>query len=175
MGWLNHPSSHLPTLFSSSTPSPLHLLPTLQVQDQVYPFSAETIDGFQTWGGGIYLTYRLLLLLYILYEVRQVYLIENRPIKLQLYIGLVIVYIVWFCYLPLVVIIACFIYPVERGRVISASILTFDFLISAVMVFLFWPRCSIHYFQFDSYINELRKLKLSLKAYGLSNSEARLI
>ena len=155
--------------------SPLLSFSHLQVQDQVYPLSTETINGFQTWGGGIYLAYRLLLLLYILYEVRQVYLIENRPTKLHLYVGLVVVYIVWFCYLPLVVVIVCFINPVERGRVISASILTFDLLINGVMVILFCPWCSNHYFQFNSYLNELRALKLTLKAYSVSNSEARLI
>ena len=167
---LAFPPLSSPHLLSPSLSS-LHL----QVQDQVYPLSTETINGFQTWGGGIYLAYRLLLLLYILYEVRQVYLIENHPTKLHLYVGLVVVYVVWFCYLPLVVVIVCFINPVERGRVVSASILTFDLLINGVMVILFCPWCSNHYFQFDSYLNELRTLKLTLKAYGVSNSEARLI
>lgn len=156
----------------------LHCIPPPpQIQDQVYPFSAETENNFQTWAGGLYLTYRLLLLLYILYEVRQVYLIENRTLTLRLYIGLMVVYVVWFCYLPLVIIITVFINPVEREKVVSTSILTFDLLMNIVMVLLFCPLWSNLYFQFDSHINELRRLSSSLKAYGItrSGSTSRLI
>ena len=147
-------------------------LPSLspQIQDQVYPYSAGTENEFQTWAGGLYLGYRLLLLLYILFEVRQVYLIENRTLTLRLYIGLVVVYVVWFCYLPLFVIIASVINPVQSGKVVSTSILTFDLLMDTVMVLLFCPLWSNLYFQFDSHINELRRFSSSLKAYGLSRS-----
>ena len=142
----------------------------MQVQEVVFPFSAEQRDTHQTWAGGLYLTYRLILLLYILWELRQIYLIENRRFKLILYRCLLVLYVVWFCYLPVAVVIASFVNALERSRVIVVFILTFDLVMNSVMVLLFCPKWSQHFFQFSSHLNSLtrvtvRRMKTSVANY----------
>lgn len=134
--------------------------PLLQVQEVVFPFSAEQRDIHQTWAGGLYITYRLILLLYILWELRQIYLIENRRLKLVLYLCLVVLYVVWFCYLPVAVAIASFLNALERSRVIVVFILTFDLVMNSVMVLLFCPKWSQHFFQFNHHLNSLARVRM---------------
>ena len=147
-----------------------------QVQELVFPFSAQPRDFYQTWAGGLYLAYRLVLLLYIMWEMRQIYLIENRRFKLILYRALIVLYIVWFCYLPFFVTIASLLNPLERTRVIGVSVLTFDLVINLVMVLLMCPKWSQQYFQFTSHLNYLsrvtmRKIKTGITHYRtISNS-----
>jgi len=120
----------------------------------------------------VYLAYRLFILLYILYELRQVYLIENRPTALRLYAILVVCYIIWFLYLPLLTIVGVAINPVRRGMVMTTVYLIFDFLINVGMVVLFCPFMSKRYFQFEHYINVLSRSSnyRSLKSYGGSDT-----
>ena len=131
-----------------------------QVKETLFPFSAEREDSFQTWAGGLHLAYRLILLLYILWEMRQIYLIENRKLKLVLYRWLLFFYIVWFTYLPGVVILAAILNPLERARVVGVSLLFFDFLANVAMVLLFCPKWSQVYLQFGSDLNILARVKL---------------
>lgn len=79
--------------------------------------------GYQSWAGGVYLIYRLFILIYILYEMRQVYLIENRCTALRLYIILAVCYVIWFLYLLLLTVVAVAINPVRRG-IVMTSVLT---------------------------------------------------
>lgn len=140
-----------------------------QVEELVFPFSACQRDHHQSWAGGLYLAYRLLLLLYILWEMRQIYLIENRHFKLVLYRALLCLYIVWFCYLPLIVAITSFINVLERARVIAVSILTFDLVANLVMVLLMCPKWSQQYFQFTSHLNTLARVSMK-RVRGSSSS-----
>ena len=92
---------------------------------------------------------------------------------------LAVFFIVWFCYLPLVVLIAIPINPLERLKVISTLELGVDFLANTAMVVLFCPQWSDLYFQFNSHINQLARLSFelkdqSLKSYGSSSSVASL-
>ena len=136
----------------------------------MFPFSAERVDVYHTWAGGLYVAYRLLLLIYILYEMRQVYLIENRHLKLILYRCLLVLYLLWFCYLPVGVIVARILDALERQRVIAASVLTFDLLINAVMVLLFCPKWSDQYFQFNSHLNYLTRVSMKRSKMTQYNS-----
>lgn len=146
------------------------------MKETVFPFTADRRDNHQTWASGVYLAYRLILLLYILWEMRQIYLIENRRFKLILYRCLLVLYIAWFCYLPVAVIIASCLNALQRPRVIVVFILTFDLIVNFVMVLLFCPKWSQQYFQFSSHLNYLtrftvRNTKSSLTHYHtLSNS-----
>ena len=126
----------------------------------MFPFSADEHDNYQTWAGGLYLAYRLLLFLYILWEMRQIYLIENRRFKLILYRALITLFVIWFCYLPVAVTIASLLNPLERTRVIGVSVLTFDLVINLVMVLLMCPKWSQHYFQFTSHLNTLSRVTM---------------
>ena len=126
----------------------------------MFPFSTYQEDDYQTWAGGLYLAYRLLLLLYVLWEMRQIYLIENRRFKLVLYQVLIGIFILWFCYLPVAVVIASLLNVLERARVIGVSILTFDLVINLVMVLLMCPKWSQSYFQFTSHLNALSRVTM---------------
>ena len=119
------------------------------------------MDVYQTWAGGLYLAYRLLLLLYILWEMRQIYLIENRHFRLILYRILIILYIIWFSYLPVAVIIASALNVLQRARVIVVCVLTFDLVINFTMVLLMCPKWSQQYFQFSSHLNMLTRVTMS--------------
>lgn len=142
------------------------------VSEQVYPLSLSLYHSYQSWVGGIYLAYRLFILFYLLYEMRQVYMIEIRPTALWLYVILAVCYIVWFSYLPLITLITLGINPVRRLLVMSAVYQVFDFLINFGMVVLFCPRWANKFFQFSSYINVLSQspyVYTNLKAYGSSS------
>lgn len=140
-----------------------------QIAEQVYPLNLSFYIGYQSWAGGLYLLYRLFVLVYLLYEMRQVYIIEIRPAALWLYIILAVGYIVWFCYLPLLTLVALSINPLRRLLVMSSVYFLFDFLINLGMVVLFCPRWSSKFFQFNNYINILSQspyMYKSLKSYG---------
>jgi hypothetical protein len=143
----------------------------LQLSEQVYPLNLSLYHSYQSWVGGFYLGYRLFIFIYLLYEMRQVYMIENRRTALNLYIVLAVCYLIWFCYLPIVILLTLAANPVRRLLVISTVYLLADFLINFGMVFLFCPRWANKYFQFNSYINLLNQpshMYRSLKAYGTS-------
>lgn len=139
------------------------------MKETLFPFSAEQTDIHQTWAGGLYLAYRLLLLLYLLWEMRQIYLIENRKFKLILYRCFLVLYVVWFSYLPVAVIIASCLNALERQRVIVVCILTLDLLVNFVMVLLFCPRWSQQYFQFSSHLNYLTTVSMRTTKTGLTH------
>lgn len=141
----------------------------LQVSEQVYPLLVGLYHGYQSWAGAVYLTYRLFILLYLLFEMRQVYLIEIRHSALWLYRILAVCYVVWFCYLPFVTVFLLLANPVLRLLALSTFYLVFDFLINLGMVVLFCPRWSNKFFQFNSFINVLSGTPYvykSLKSYG---------
>ena len=134
------------------------------MKEQVYPLNTQVEHSFQSWAGGIYLLYRILVLAYSLYGMRQMYLIENRPTKLKLYIVLSIIYVIWFSYLPVAVILAFAANPVLRYVALRTIILLFDLFINVFMLVLFCPRWSDKFFQFESHINVLSKISGTYKS-----------
>ena len=149
-----------------------------QVQHEVFPLSVSTSHTFQSWPGGLYLAYRLVLLAYIVYEMRQIYLVENRPEKLKLYFSLSFVYVTWFCYLPVVVFIISFINPLIKLRVVTLFMLIFDLLANVGAVVLFAPRWAKLIFQFDSHLNTVHPSGykgLTNFYYGSSDSHTNVI
>ena len=116
----------------------------------------------------------MIVLIYSLYGMRQMYLIENRATKLKLYIVLAIVYLVWFIYLPVAVILAFAVNPVLRFLFLRSIILVFDLSINLFMVGLFCPKWSDKFFQFDSHINQLSKTSYS-KLSGSYGSAPQII
>ena len=126
-----------------------------QCKEQIYPLNSQVDHYFQSWVGALYLIYRMIVLIYSLYGMRQMYLIENRGTKLKLYIVLAIVYLIWFTYLPVAVILAFAASPVLRYMFLRSIILVFDLFINVFMLGLFCPKWSDKFFQFDSHINKL--------------------
>ena len=96
--------------------------------------------------------------------------------KLVLYRILLVFYLIWFLYLPLIVVIAVFVNPLERLKVIQTSSLIVDVLANGTMILLFCPWWSDWYFQFKSEINELSRISFRLedharlKTYGSSST-----
>ena len=135
----------------------------------MYPLLLSLYHSYQSWVGGAYLAYRLFILVYLLYEMRQVYLIEIRPAALWLYRILAVCYVVWFCSLPLATLLFLALNPVHRFLAMATCYLIFDFLINLGMVVLFCPRWADRFFQFSSYINVLSRSTYryeNLKQYG---------
>ena len=95
-----------------------------------------------------------------MWEIRQIYLVENKRFRLVLYRTLAVLYVVWFCYLPVAVIIASILNPLERPRIVVVFILTFDLVINLVMVLLMCPKWSQLYFQFSSHLNSLTRVTM---------------
>ena len=129
----------------------------LQVKEQVYPLNTQLEHSFQSWVGGLYLIYRMIVMVYSLYGMRQMYLIENRPTKLRLYIVLSIIYVIWFVYLPVAVILSFAVNPVLRYMTLRAIILVFDLFINVFMLALVCPKWSDKFFQFKSHLNMLSR------------------
>lgn len=143
-------------------PSPIANSPShAQVKEQVYPLNTFVEHPLQSWVGAVYLIYRMIVLVYSLYGMRQMYLIENRTAKLKLYVVLCVVYIIWFVYLPLAVILLFAATPVLRYMSLRTIILLFDLFINVFMLTLFCPKWSDKFFQFKSHINVLSMSKSS--------------
>ena len=140
------------------------------MQHEVYPYNTWDTEPYQSWAGALDLAYRLFLLFYLLFELRQVYLTENSRIKLNLYRFFIVFFLTWFCYLPLIVIIAVGVNPVLRSTVINTVRLLFDLLATAIMMLLFVPRWAGAYFQFyntDFYISlHLPSINKAVQMYG---------
>ena len=135
----------------------------------MFPLSISLYYSYQSWPGVVYLIYRSFILIYLLYEMRQVYLIENRPTALKLYIILAISYIIWFTYLPFFTVLNLAVNPVKRPLTMTTIYLIFDLLINLGMVVLFCPLWAHKYFQFKNHINLLsqsRYLYKNLRVYG---------
>ena len=108
--------------------------------------------------------YRIIVLIYSLYGMRQMYLIENRATKLKLYIVLSVIYIIWFLYLPIAVLLLFAVNPVLRYLTLRTIILLFDLFINVFMLALFCPKWSDKFFQFESHLNMLNKFSGSYKS-----------
>lgn len=111
-------------------------------------------NPYQEWAGGLLLAWRLVTLIYALYELRSTYLQEDDPVRVRLYIVFLVGCVVWFVYLPIVVIVAAVLNPVYRLLLISTSIRVMDFVGFLGMTILLYPRWSHRYFQFDHWFTE---------------------
>ena len=111
-------------------------------------------NPYQEWAGGLLLAWRLVTLIYALYELRSTYLQEDDPVRIRLYIVFLVGCLIWFMYLPIVVIIAAVLNPVYRTMLISTSIRVMDFAGFLSMTILLYPQWSHRYFQFSHWFTE---------------------
>lgn len=93
-------------------------------------------------------------LIYTLIELRSTYLQEDDPVRVRIYIIFLIACVVWFCYLPVVVIIAAILNPVYRMLLISTSIRVMDFTGFLGITIFLYPCWSYQYFQFSHWYTE---------------------
>ena len=111
-------------------------------------------NPYQEWAGGLLLACRLLTLIYALYELRSTYLQEDDPVRIRLYMIFLVGCVVWFTYLPIVVIIAAVVNPVYRTLMISTSVRIMDFIGFLSMTIFLYPHWSHRYFQFSHWFTE---------------------
>lgn len=64
------------------------------------------VDEWQTWPGFLILGFRLIIMLWFLMEMRQTFRLERDEEKMQFYLHFGAGYLVWFVYLPILVIIS---------------------------------------------------------------------
>lgn len=110
----------------------------------------EDIDEYQTWPGGLSLVIRLLIMVWFIYELRITMLYEHNKTKLQFFLHFGASSLVWFVYLPLLVLIAIQISALWRFKLMLGITYSVDFLAFAIMAHLLWPTRSEQYFHLAS-------------------------
>lgn len=110
----------------------------------------EDIDEYQTWPGGLSLVVRLMIMAWFIYELRTTMLYEHNKQKLQFFLHFGASSLVWFVYLPLLVLIAIQISALWRFKLMLGITYSVDFLAFAIMAHLLWPTRSEQYFQLSS-------------------------
>jgi len=81
-----------------------------------------------------------------LWNLRNTIRLESLPEKRTFYIVFGAAYTLWFLLLPLIVLIAAFLAPWVRFRIITAMMITSDFLGLSALAFLMWPSRAANYF-----------------------------
>uniref|UniRef100_T1JGC1 GPR180/TMEM145 transmembrane domain-containing protein n=1 Tax=Strigamia maritima TaxID=126957 RepID=T1JGC1_STRMM len=110
----------------------------------------QDIDEYQTWPGGLSLLIRLSIMAWFLFELRTTMLYEHNKQKLQFFLHFGASSLVWFVYLPLLVLIAIHISALWRFKLMLGIMYSVDFVAFAVMTHLLWPTRSEQYFQLSS-------------------------
>lgn len=110
----------------------------------------DDIDEYQTFPGWIMLIFRLIIMVWFLYELRSTMLDENDRAKLRFYVHFGAGILVWFVYLPVVALIALQISALWRAKLLLGITSSADFFAFAIMAHLLWPTRSEQYFQLAS-------------------------
>lgn len=121
------------------------LFVTFFPQTSLNEFSGRS--AYQSIPGGFILALRCLILIWFLYELRNSYLQENVPEKLNLYRFLGVFYTFWFIYLPVAVGALSDIDVLYQFKVIFGTLHSADFVSLAAMAWLLWPSRSKAYFK----------------------------
>jgi hypothetical protein len=107
------------------------------------------IDEWQTWPGWLILTFRLIIMFWFLWELRETFRAERDAVKTKFYLHFGAGFLVWFVYLPLLTLVCSQVSSLWRYKaIISVSYLA-DFLSLCVMVHLLWPTRSYLIFNID--------------------------
>ena len=125
----------------------------LQVLQEVFPYMTWPDHPYNSWVGWVYQSYRILLFIYLLYELWHSYQQENNPLVLNIYRLFAVGFVVWFGYLPITVGALYAANTLEWTRVILSASLFFDLAANFILVILFCPLWSDYYFQFNSHLN----------------------
>ncbi|XP_012941217.2 transmembrane protein 145 [Aplysia californica] len=99
-------------------------------------------DEWQSWPGYATLAFRIVVMFWFLYELRQTYGYRNID-EMSFVIHFGAFYLVWFCYLPILALITTQVSPLWRYKTIISINYAVDILAYAVLVHLFWPARSI--------------------------------
>lgn len=140
----------------------------LFVWNQVEVDSISDIDEWQTWPGFLILAFRIIIMLWFLWELRETFHFEHGEKKTKFYLHFGAGFLVWFVYLPLVAIICTQLSALWRYKTILSVSYAADFLSLCVMIHLLWPTRSYLFFNLKHL--KAQNLQLdSLEFAGLSN------
>ncbi|XP_013067214.2 uncharacterized protein LOC106055487 [Biomphalaria glabrata] len=99
-------------------------------------------DEWQTWPGYATLAFRIVVMFWFLYELRQTFGLTARDdMTFVMHFGAF--FLVWFSYLPALALITLQVSPLWRYKTILSINYAVDILAYAVLVHLFWPARSI--------------------------------
>ncbi|XP_054153042.1 uncharacterized protein LOC128951794 [Oppia nitens] len=106
----------------------------------------EEIDEYHTFPGWISLGFRVILMMWFLYELRLSMMLEQDQRRLKFYLHFGAGILVWFVHLPLVAMVALQIELMWRYKLISGFSSAADFLAYAIVAHLMWPTRQNHHF-----------------------------
>ena len=78
-------------------------------------------DEWQTWPGYLILTFRVLVMMWFLWEMRETFLLERVPEKHRFYLHFGAGFLVWFVYLPILALICSQISALWRYKTILSK------------------------------------------------------
>ncbi|KAH9497822.1 hypothetical protein DERF_013778 [Dermatophagoides farinae] len=98
----------------------------------------EEVDEFHTVPGWISLGFRIVLMLWFIYELRHTMMLEQDSRRLKFYLHFGAGMLVWFVHLPLVAMVAIHIDLMWRCKIITGFSSTADFLAFAILTRIMW-------------------------------------
>ncbi|XP_027201538.2 uncharacterized protein LOC113795549 [Dermatophagoides pteronyssinus] len=98
----------------------------------------EEVDEFHTAPGWISIGFRIILMLWFIYELRHTMMLEQDSRRLKFYLHFGAGMLVWFVHLPLVAIVAIHIDLMWRCKIITGFSATADFLAFAILTRIMW-------------------------------------
>lgn len=97
------------------------------------------VGEYQTWPGWLILTFRLLIMLWFLFELRETFRREQNTQKTKFYLHFGAGFLVWFIYLPLLTLVTSQVSALWRNKAIISVSYSADLLSLCVLVHLLWP------------------------------------
>jgi len=118
----------------------------LFIWDKAAPNPASVLYFYESVPGIIVAILRVLTCGWFIWSLRNTIRLESLPEKRMFYFIFGGSYTVWFLLLPLIVLIAVFLAPWVRFRIITALMVTSDFVGLSALAFLLWPSRASNYF-----------------------------
>jgi hypothetical protein len=118
----------------------------LFIWDKAAPNPASVLFFYESIPGIIVSILRVLTCGWFVWSLRNTIRLESLPEKRMFYFVFGGSYTVWFLLLPLIVLIAVFLAAWVRFRIITALMVTSDFLGLSALAFLLWPSRASNYF-----------------------------
>ncbi|XP_071079694.1 transmembrane protein 145-like [Haliotis cracherodii] len=102
-------------------------------------------DEWQTYSGYLTLAFRLVIMMWFLWELRQTFRSAVHPDRLNFFQHFGAFCLVWFVYLPVLALIATQVSALWRFKTVLSISYAADVLAYAVLIHLFWPSKSVLY------------------------------
>ncbi|KAJ5067842.1 hypothetical protein M0811_03032 [Anaeramoeba ignava] len=115
---------------------------------------ATTTYIWETVPGIIILCFRVLIMIWFIFEIIRTFKFEEDPDKKRFYKLFGFIFSVWFLCLPVIVIIASIISATYREKTATALILVFEMVFYSILIYLMWPSRTDKFFKIRLYGTE---------------------